>query len=94
VLTPEGLLLSKQQHKVSYYKDVKPILDSRCVTCHGCYDAPCQLKLGSIEGVDRGASKEIVYDSSRLKAADPSRLFVDASMTEDWRKKGFYPILN
>ena len=94
VLTPEGLLLSEQQHKVSYYKEVKPILDSRCVTCHGCYDAPCQLKLGSIEGVDRGASKEIVYDSSRLKAADPSRLFVDASMTEDWRKKGFYPILN
>ena len=27
--------------------DVKPILDGRCVVCHACYDAPCQLQLGS-----------------------------------------------
>ncbi len=94
VLTPEALLLSQQQHKVSYYKEVKPILDSRCVTCHGCYDAPCQLKLGSIEGLDRGATKRLVYNSNRLKAADPTRLFIDATTTEGWRKKDFYPVLN
>lgn len=87
VLTPEALLLSQQQHKVSYYKEVKPILDSRCVTCHGCYDAPCQLKLGSIEGLDRGATKRLVYNSNRLKAADPTRLFIDATTTEGWRKR-------
>ena len=28
---------------VDYWRDVKPVLDSRCVVCHGCYDAPCQL---------------------------------------------------
>jgi len=94
VMTPEQANLYQQEHKVSFYKDVKPILDSRCVSCHGCYDAPCQLKLGSIEGLDRGATKQLVYDSTRLKAADPTRLFIDATDTEGWRKKGFYPVLN
>jgi len=94
VMTPEQAQLYQQEHKVSFYKEVKPILDSRCVSCHGCYDAPCQLKLGSIEGLDRGATKQLVYDSTRLKAADPTRLFIDATDTEGWRKKEFYPVLN
>jgi hypothetical protein len=42
---------------VSYRDDVRPILDNRCVVCHGCYDAACQLKLGSWEGIARGTSK-------------------------------------
>ena len=94
LLTPEQAILGQQQHKVSFYKDVKPILDSRCVSCHGCYDAPCQLKLGSIDGLDRGATKQLVYDVARLKAADPTRLFTDSTDTEGWRKKDFYPVLN
>ena len=39
-----------------YWQDVKPVLEQRCVVCHACYDAPCQLKLSSIEGIERGAS--------------------------------------
>jgi len=93
-LTEEDAALSQQQNKVSFYQDVKPILDSRCVVCHGCYDAPCQLKLGSVEGIDRGATKQIVYDISRLKAAAPTRLFIDAWDTAGWRRKDFYPVLN
>ena len=58
------------------------------------FDAPCQLKLGSIEGLDRGATKQLVYDAARLKAADPTRLFIDATDTEGWREKDFYPVLN
>jgi len=64
------------------------------VVCHGCYDAPCQLKLGSIEGLDRGATEQMVYDASRMKAANPTRLFVDATETSTWRKKDFFPVLN
>ena len=94
VLTQEQALVYQKVHKVFFYHDVKPILDSRCVVCHGCYDAPCQLKLGSIEGLDRGATKQLVYNSTRLKAADPTRLFIDAIGTEGWRKKRFYPVLN
>lgn len=94
LLTEEEAGQEHRQNKVSFYRDVKPILDSRCVVCHGCYDAPCQLKLGSIEGIDRGASKNKVYDFARLKAAAPTRLYIDAKDTAGWRQKGFYPVLN
>lgn len=77
-----------------FHQQVKPILDSRCSVCHGCYDAPCQLKLTSTAGIDRGASQEVVYDGKRLVEADPSRLFVDASSTAAWRQRDFYPVLN
>jgi len=80
--------------EVDYWSQVKPILDRRCVVCHSCYDAPCQLKLESPEGLDRGASKERVYNSSRLTAAAPTRLWTDALSTEEWRTKNFFPVLN
>ena len=79
---------------VSYRDDVRPILDNRCVVCHGCYDAACQLKLGSWEGIVRGATKAPVYDSARLSEARPTRLFVDAQLPSQWRGKGFDPVLN
>jgi hypothetical protein len=81
-------------NQIDYWSDVKPVLESRCVVCHACYDAPCQLKLSSIEGIERGASKEVVYDQARLFAAVPNRLFVDAQTTEAWRQRNFHPVLN
>ncbi len=77
-----------------YWHDVKPILENRCVVCHGCYDAPCQLKLGSIEGIERGASTEVVYNQARLFEASPTRLFDDAQSPAEWRDRGFFPVLN
>lgn len=78
-----------------FYNDkVRPILDNRCVSCHACYDAPCQLKLTGSEGINRGGSKALVYDGTRLLAAEPTRLYIDAHTPEEWRKKGFYPALN
>jgi hypothetical protein len=79
---------------VSYTKDVKPILDSRCVACHACYDSPCQLKLTVFEGLSRGATKKTVYDHERLEAVEPTRLFVDETSTEAWRKKDFFAVIN
>jgi hypothetical protein len=73
---------------------VLPLLERRCVVCHGCYDAPCQLKLGSWEGLTRGASQAKVYDGERLLEAQPTRLFEDAERPSEWRKKGFFPVLN
>ena len=35
-------------------ENVKEILDNRCVACHSCYNAPCQLKVSSYSGVLRG----------------------------------------
>ena len=77
-----------------FQKEVKPIIDNRCVVCHACYDAPCQLKLSSVEGIDRGASKALVYEGTRLIAAAPTRLFEDAQTTQEWRDAGFHPVLN
>jgi len=45
------------------------------VVCHGCYDAPCQLKMSSIEGIERGASSEKVYVSARVHPAPLTRIF-------------------
>ena len=42
--------------KISWADDVQPVLEKRCVVCHGCFDAPCQLKLTSYEGLVRGAN--------------------------------------
>ena len=94
VLTQKEHIRSQQDAKVPYYADIKPILDSRCVACHSCYDAPCQLKLSSFEGLDRGATKQKVYDAARMSPVAPTRLFTDATRTTDWRKKDFYPVLN
>jgi hypothetical protein len=80
--------------EVSYSAEVRPILERRCVVCHGCYDAPCQLKLGAWEGVARGATKVPVYDAARLDEAPPTRLFVDAQRPSQWRQQGFFPVLN
>ncbi|MGI9343706.1 MAG: fatty acid cis/trans isomerase [Gammaproteobacteria bacterium] len=77
-----------------YWNDVKPVIEQRCVVCHACYDAPCQLKMSSIEGIERGASPEIVYDQSRLTMAQPTRLFEDAQTVGQWRDLGFHPVLN
>lgn len=77
-----------------YWKAVRSILDQRCVTCHACYDAPCQLNLTSYAGITRGANPDPVYSSSRLIADPPTRLGIDAKTTVDWRRMGFFPVLN
>lgn len=79
---------------VSYKHKVRPILDNRCVVCHGCYDAPCQLKLSSIDGIRRGANPQRVYDGSRILSMKPTRLNVDAKSVSEWRKKDFHPVVS
>ena len=88
------LLYSMPKETISYDEEVRPVLENRCVVCHGCYDAPCQLKLSSPEGIHRGANKEKVYNAGRFDAAEPTRLFIDAMTTEEWRQKGFDTVLN
>ena len=77
---------------IDYLTEVKPILDRRCVVCHSCYNSPCQLKLSEFEGVDRGATKKAVYDGARLWTIEPTRLFIDAQSTQEWRKKDFFSV--
>lgn len=78
--------------EIAYLAEVKPLLEKRCTVCHSCYNSPCQLKLDSFEGVDRGASKKAIYNAFRLKTMEPTRLFTDAKTTEEWRKKEFFSV--
>ena len=82
------------QENIDYWNDVQPVVEQRCVVCHACYDAPCQLKMSSIEGIERGATSEIVYNQSRINKANPTRLFEDAQTVSQWRAMGFHPVLN
>ena len=76
------LLYTLPKEDLSYKDEVQPILENRCMVCHGCYDAPCQLKLTSPEGIHRGANKKKVYNAARLTADVPTRLFIDAMTTD------------
>jgi hypothetical protein len=69
------------------------VLANRCVACHGCYDAPCQLRLQAHEGLRRGGSKLQVYDQTRLSDAQPTRLGIDGHSVDDWRAMGFHSVL-
>lgn len=78
--------------QMDYLTDVEPVLVKRCVVCHSCYNSPCQLKLSSWDGLERGASKEKIYNGGRLKTMDPSRLLIDAHSVDEWRKKEFFSV--
>ena len=77
---------------VSYEKSIQPIFNRRCAVCHSCNDAPCQLDATAFAGIDRGASSDNVY-ADRLFSTDPSRLFIDAKSTKEWRDRGFFSVI-
>ncbi|MBW2422907.1 MAG: peptidylprolyl isomerase, partial [Deltaproteobacteria bacterium] len=58
---------------VSWMTEVRPILERCCAVCHSCYNAPCQLKLSSYEGVDRGGSKAAVCTAHGLETTPSTR---------------------
>lgn len=78
----------------SFQHAVRPLLEQRCVVCHGCFDAPCQLKLSSWAGIARGLSSAPVYDGTRLTDAPTTRLGMDAQRASQWRGRGFSPVLD
>jgi len=82
-----------------YNKIIRPIIENRCVVCHGCYDAPCQLKMESRAGIERGANKTLVYNGERLLTAKISESLVNlrdinAESLQPLRQQGFFPVLN
>ena len=81
------------QSPVSFNEDVQPILETKCLACHGCFDAPCQLKMEVSDGLIRGAHPNSVYDGTRLSPQTPTRLGIDASSEQQWRDLGFYSVL-
>jgi hypothetical protein len=75
-----------------YLDRVQPILNRRCIACHGCLDSPCNLKMTSYEGVLRGAKGENP-DDPHLFTEEPIRLY-DAPSLEVWRERGFCTVID
>jgi hypothetical protein len=96
-LSPSCSIQSAKSQSASsddvYATRIEPIFTSRCVACHSCYNAPCQLNLQSYSGLARGATKLNVYERSRLKSVAPSRLDIDGHSVSDWRAKGFFDVV-
>lgn len=74
-----------------YVKEVQPIFNRRCIACHGCLGSPCNLKLDSFRGADRGAFGLNPY-SVHFDAYPRTEMDL-VPTTADWRKRGFYPVL-
>jgi len=84
---------------IHFNQQIQPIIENRCVVCHGCYDAPCQLKMESTAGIERGANKAIVYNGERLLTANISDSLskltdLNSDSLQPLRQQGFFPVLN
>lgn len=84
---------------IHFNQQVQPIIENRCVVCHGCYDAPCQLKMESSAGIERGANKAQVYNGERLLTANISESInhiteLNEKTLTPLREQGFFPVLN
>lgn len=81
-----GLPLAMADTQNYYQQHIQPIFNGRCVQCHSCYNAPCQLNLTSTEGLNRGMVKDFdVYNSKRIRAEEPSRLGIDRKSPAEWQ---------
>ncbi|WP_413291144.1 fatty acid cis/trans isomerase [Bdellovibrio sp. HCB337] len=78
----------------SRHSSIQQVFDNRCVVCHSCNNAPCQVNLTSYSGLRRGATQTKVYEATRQKAANPTRLDIDAHSEKSWREKTFFSILS
>lgn len=87
-----GSCFASEKAEDIYRSHIQPLFDRRCVACHSCFNAPCQLNLQDYSGFDRGLNKMNVYNGTRTTAAEPTRLWIDAATTSDWRSKAFFDI--
>lgn len=75
-----------------YTADIQPIFNSRCIACHGCLGSPCNVKLDSFRGADRGGYGVNPY-SSHIDGSPRVGMDV-AETTAEWRQRGFFPVLD
>lgn len=92
-----------------YLSKIQPIFNNRCISCHSCFNSPCQLNLTSFNGVDRGAIKDDIYDFTNNSKKSLTRLGIDVPSSADWNletkewrktkyvgkhgKNGFFPVV-
>ena len=89
---PAPALAQDRSPTPSYSEKIQPLFNKRCVACHGCLGSPCNLKLTSFRAAERGALGKNPYS---IHMEDYQRTGMDVvRTTEDWRKRGFHPVLS
>ncbi len=78
-------------YTVDYVSQVQPIFNRRCIACHGCLGSPCNVKLDSFPGVERGGFEQNPY-AAHLGLGVRTDMEA-ANSTAEWRERGFYPIV-
>ena len=68
---------------IRYTVHTKPIIYRKCVVCHGCFNAPCQLVLTHAARFVRGANEQPIYEGACVSPEEPTRLFIDARSTSE-----------
>jgi hypothetical protein len=72
-----------------YTTDIQPIFNRRCIACHGCLGSPCNVKLDSFHGADRGGFGVNPY-SSHIDSSP--RLGMDVVQTTgEWQQRVSIP---
>jgi hypothetical protein len=87
----EGLPTAAAGAVSDYAGAIQPIFNRRCIACHGCLGSPCNVKLDSFRGADRGGFRLNAY--SDHFGNYPRTDMQAADSTHAWRQRGFYPIL-
>jgi hypothetical protein len=72
-----------------FTNSIEPLIAGRCVTCHECVEAPCQLKLSSYDGMRRGSTKNRLGAS--IGEVLPTRI-KDEKNWLHWRNREFSSI--
>jgi hypothetical protein len=88
----EAAMGTPTSEPVSFVRDIKPIFDTKCVACHSCYDAPGQLDLRSVKGIQRGAMQIDTY-APREEAIEPTFVWNSPNTLDDWRTMGFFSVI-
>ena len=83
---------SEQDYDEHYLDKVQAIFSKRCITCHGCYEAPCQLNLQSYQGVRRGYNVMPIYNMKRLESM-PITQMNEVYPLGKWRDLDFLPVV-
>ncbi len=93
-LQSQGVATESSVTEASIYQSqVQPIFTARCVACHSCNTAPCQLNLTNYDGAIRGANKIPINQPFKQSPAHATRLGIDEQTEDGWRALGFFSVV-
>jgi hypothetical protein len=88
VVTVPATMSSGLSGESDYFRKIQPILERRCVVCHSCFEAPCQLKLNSPSMLLRGATKHLTTGGFTTESRTDLMFDIEAQ-----RAGGFFSVL-